>query len=286
MRISTKKAARFIRQAAIAALIAIVLWSVLTMIFEKQFIFFPDKYPSGPYAESARVHGLIDCWPVTEDGVKLHGWFLPADSAIATVVLAHGNAGNISHRLGFLETLRLSGFNVFMFDYRGYGKSEGSPSEEGIYRDGVAALDYAQALPGVHPRRIIFWGTSLGGAVAVEVATRRSVTALILESTITSAKDFAAIHYPFLLSRFLLQTKLNSIDKIARVHVPVLMIHGRRDRIVPFELGRELFSAANEPKEFYEIPRADHNDTYFIAGAAYFQRVRAFILNNLPAVEP
>lgn len=277
-----KKAIRFTRRAFIAIAIAVTFWSVVTMVFEQKFIFFPDKFPIGWYDESAQVAGLVDCWPVTDDGVKLHGWFLPADSAIATLVIAHGNAGNISHRLDLLEAIRRTGFNVFMFDYRGYGRSEGSPGEEGIYRDGVAAFDYARGLPGVDSQRIVFWGTSLGGAVAVEVATCRSIAALVLESTFTSAKDVATFHYPFLPSRYLLRTKLNSIDKISRVHVPLLMMHGRRDRVIPFKLGRELFTAANEPKEFYEIPGADHNDTYIVGGSAYFRRVRDFISNHLP----
>jgi hypothetical protein len=115
----------------------------------------------------------------------------------------------------------------------------------------------------------------------VEVAMHRPVAALILESTFTSAKDFAAVHYPFLPSRYLLRTKLNSIDKISKIHAPLLMIHGGRDRVVPFKLGKELFAAANEPKEFYEIPAADHNDTYAVGGPAYFQHIRKFVLSNL-----
>ncbi len=283
MQFSVTLAIRFVRQIIIAAIVAIILWSALTLIFENHFIFFPEKYSSSEYAESEQVPGLIDCWPVTDDGVRLHGWYLRADSAIATLVIAHGNAGNISHRLDLLVAIRRAGFNVFMFDYRGYGRSEGSPDEDGIYRDGLAAFDFVHNLTGIDTQRIIFWGTSLGGAVAVEVATRKRVAGLILESTFTSASDMAGVHYPYLPSRFILRAKLNSIDKIAKIHVPLLIIHGGRDRTVPFRLGKQLFDAANEPKEFFEIPSADHNDTYVAGGTAYFHRLRKFVVDNLPS---
>ncbi len=167
---------------------------------------------------------------MTEDKIKLHGWYAPCDSASATLVIAHGNAGNISHRFEIIQALQQTGFNVLMFDYRGYGRSEGSPDEEGIYKDGRAVFDYARSLPHVDSQRIVLWGTSLGGAVAVDVATQRPAAGLILESTFTSAKDMAAIHYPFLPMRYLLRTKMNSIDKISKLHIPLLFIHGARDR--------------------------------------------------------
>jgi fermentation-respiration switch protein FrsA (DUF1100 family) len=276
-----KNVGRFFRQSIIAVAVAILLWTILAMVFEKHFIFFPDKYPSGRYDESTRIPNLVDCWMVTEDRNKLHGWFAPSDNAIATLVIAHGNAGNISHRIEIMYTLQKNGFNVLMFDYRGYGRSEGSPSEEGIYADGRAAFEYAKNLPHVDPQKIVLWGTSLGGAVAVDVAMHKPVAGLILESTFTSAKDFAAIHYPFLPVRFLLRTELNSIGKIAKIHVPLLVIHGAMDRIVPIQLGRELFAAANEPKEFYEITNANHNDTFFIGGSAYVHQVREFVQNKI-----
>lgn len=282
MRTNFKKVVRFARQILIVVVVAIILWSILSMLFEKQFIFFPDKYPSGYYNESSRISDLVDCWMTTEDSVKLHGWYASSNKAIATLVIAHGNAGNISHRLELMSALQQSGFNVLMFDYRGYGRSEGSPNEDGIYKDGRAAFDYVRLLPQVDSQRIILWGTSLGGAVAADVALHRPAAGLILESTFTSIKDMAAIHYPFLPARYLLSTKLNSIDKISQVHIPVLVIHGTQDGIVPIRLGREMFAAANEPKEFYEIPNADHNDTYFVGGAHYFQRIRTFVLKSLP----
>jgi fermentation-respiration switch protein FrsA (DUF1100 family) len=256
----------------------VVILIVVVMLFEKQFIFFPDKYPAGQYLQAANIPGLTDCWMTTEDGIKLHGWFLPADSAIATLVMPHGNAGNISNRYVIMIALRKYGFNVLMFDYRGYGKSDGIPSEEGIYIDGRTAFDYAAKLPQVDSQKIVLWGTSLGGAVAVDVATKRQAACLILESTFTSAADMAAVHYPFLPVRYLLRTQLNSIEKIAQIHTPLLVMHGNNDRTVPIQFGKSLYASANEPKEFYEIVGADHNNTYMAGGAAYFKKVREFVL--------
>jgi fermentation-respiration switch protein FrsA (DUF1100 family) len=282
MQLSPKKIGRLFRQIVIAGVIAILFWSVLSMIFEEKFIFFPDKFPSGRYNESSHIPNLADCWIMTEDGIKLHGWFAPSNNAIATLVMAHGNAGNLSHRIDIIYNLQQSGFNVLMFDYRGYGKSDGSPSEDGIYRDCRAAFDYAVGLPNVDSRRIVIWGTSLGGAVAVDAAVHRPAAGLILESTFTSAKDLAAIHYSFLPSRFLLRIKLNSFDKITNIHIPLLVIHGTQDKVVPIQLGKKIFAAANEPKEFYEIANADHNDTFIAGGHEYYERIRTFILNILP----
>jgi len=282
MQITFNKVVRLFRQILIAAIAVVIFWSILSMFFEEKFIFFPDKYPSGRYEAASRVPHLVDCWIATEDGLKLHGWYASNDSAIATLVMAHGNAGNLSHRVEVIYSLQKAGFNVLIFDYRGYGRSEGTPDEEGIYKDGRGAFDYVRGLPHVDPRRIVLWGTSLGGAVAVDVAAQRPAAALILESTFTSARDLAGIHYPFLPTAYFLRTKLNSIDKISKIRVPLLVIHGTRDEIVPIRLGRKLFAAANEPKEFYEITSADHNDTFIAGGTEYFERVRKFVRNALP----
>jgi fermentation-respiration switch protein FrsA (DUF1100 family) len=265
-----------LRQILIAVVVAIALWTLVAMIFENKFIYFPSQYPHGLYEEARFIPHLTECWMTTEDGVKIHGWFTPADSAIATVVIAHGNAGNISHRIDFVRRLQQIHFNVMIFDYRGYGKSEGSPDEAGVYRDGRAAFDYVVRLPGVDARKIILWGTSLGGAVAVDVALHRQAAGLILESTFSSAKDVARVAYPFLPVQYTLRTKFNSVEKISAIKIPLLQMHGNRDGIIPIKLGRKLFDAAREPKEFYAISGADHNDTYIVGGKEYLERVRAF----------
>jgi fermentation-respiration switch protein FrsA (DUF1100 family) len=174
-----------------------------------------------------------------------------------------------------------------MYDYRGYGRSDGSPDEEGIYKDGRAVFDYALKLPEVDPRRVVLWGTSLGGAVAVDVALHRRTAGLILESTFSSAKDVACAVYPFLPVHFVLRSQFNSAEKIQNITVPVLVMHGNRDSIIPIALGRKLFRAANDPKEFYEITGADHNDTFFAGGTAYYDKVTLFsrTVLSLPAAQ-
>jgi fermentation-respiration switch protein FrsA (DUF1100 family) len=267
---------RLLRSLVIAAVSALLIWTIVLMIFEEKFIYFPQKYPTGAYAQAQSIPNLRDCWIRTKDSVTIHAWFAPAESAQVTLVVSHGNAGNISHRSLLLRALQRHGFNVLMYDYRGYGRSEGTPSEDGIYNDGLAAFDYAASLPEVKPGRIFLWGTSLGGAVAIDVATHRRAAGLILESTFTSAKDVARIVYPFLPVQFFMQTKLNSIEKIRTLTIPILFIHGAHDSIIPIGLGRKLFNAANEPKDFYEIPNADHNDTFFMGGDDYFTHVDDF----------
>jgi fermentation-respiration switch protein FrsA (DUF1100 family) len=271
---------------AIAGLVAILFWTVALMIFEEKFIYFPHKYPRGMYEDTRFIPGLKDCWITTEDGVKIHGWFVPADSALATLIMSHGNAGNISHRIPIIRELQRRKFNVLMFDYRGYGRSEGSPDEEGIYKDGRAVFDYALKLPEVDPRRVILWGTSLGGAVAVDVALHRRAAGLILESTFSSAGDVARMIYPFLPVHFVLRSQFNSAEKIQNITIPVLVMHGNRDSIIPIALGRKLYRAANDPKEFYEITGADHNDTFFTGGNAYYDKVTLFARTVLPLPAP
>ncbi|MDP2883592.1 MAG: alpha/beta hydrolase [Ignavibacteria bacterium] len=265
----------------IAAVAALIFWTIALMLFEDKFIYFPAKYPNGAYDQASSMPNLRDCWVTAEDGVKLHGWFAPAESAKTTLVISHGNAGNISHRYLLMRSLLRHKFNVLMYDYRGYGRSEGTPGEVGIYKDGRAFFDYASNLPEVNPQRIILWGTSLGGAVAIDVATQRAAAGLILESTFTSGKDVARILYPFLPVHFFLRSKFNSIEKIRTLNIPTLIMHGEHDSIIPLGLGRKLFNAANEPKQFYEIPGADHNDTFFVGGDEYFNRIDQFVTKAL-----
>jgi Hydrolases of the alpha/beta superfamily len=269
-----------VRQILIAVVASIVLWTIAAMVFENKFIFFPLKYPEGIYEDARFIPNLTECWITTEDGVKIHGWFTRAESAIATLVIAHGNGGNISYRIDLMKRLQKVQFNVLMFDYRGYGKSEGSPDEAGVYSDGRAAFDYALQLPGVDPHKIILWGTSLGGAVAVDVAIHRRPAGLILESTFSSAEDVARKAYPYLPVQFTLRSKFNSIDKIPHIGVPLLQMHGNKDKVIAFDLGKKLFEAAREPKEFYVIEGSDHNDTYIVGGQAYLEKVRSFALRT------
>ena len=208
----------------------------------------------------------------------LHGVLSRADSAVATILFSHGNAGNLSHRLHWLRKMLPLKLNVFMYDYRGYGKSEGTPTEDGIYADARAAFDHLRTIEGMGDSPVILWGRSLGGAVTVDLATHRNADAMILESTFTSAADMASSAYPFLpfLGK-LIRTKLDSRSKIGSITIPSLYIHGSDDSIVHMDLGRKLFEAAGGQKSLYIIEGAGHNDTYIVGGEQYLARLVNFL---------
>jgi fermentation-respiration switch protein FrsA (DUF1100 family) len=267
----------------ITILIIISFFALFIRLFENKFIFFPFKYPRGYW--HPEVFGLQaeDCYFKTADGNQLHGWFFPKDGARATLLWCHGNAGNITDRLDNLAKLTKLPVNIFIFDYRGYGRSQGSPDEKGIYLDAEAAYDYLTSRKDVEQDKIILFGRSLGGAVAVDLATKRPCAGLILESTFTSAKDMAKSAFGFIPVYWIIKTKLNSIDKISKIRVPILFLHGTEDRTVPIKLGRRLYEAANGLKEFYQIQGADHNDTYIIGGQPYFDKLFEFIKQTGPS---
>ncbi len=243
---------------------------------EKQFIFFPYK----TIEETPRDWGLAyeDVYFTTEDGVKLNGWWVPGKGSPVTLLWFHGNAGNISHRVDTLKDRhdRL-GVNIFIFDYREYGRSEGKVSEEGTYRDGTAAIKYLRGRPGLDPAKIVLFGESLGGAVAVEMAIRYDCAALIMESPFLSIAEMAKVSFPFLPVGPLLRTKYNTLSKIGKVKAPILIVHGEQDEIVPFRHGRRLFEAAPEPKEFFPIRGAHHNDISVVGGTAYLDKLSQFL---------
>ncbi|MBA4394366.1 MAG: hypothetical protein C0407_12515 [Desulfobacca sp.] len=173
--------------------------------------------------------------------------------------------------------LMAKGINVFIFDYRGYGKSEGTLSEQGFYTDALAAWDCLLQEGPASPSRVVLFGRSLGCAMAVDLALQVPAAGLILESGFPHLGTMARYHYPFVISEKFLSSRYDALSKIARLKIPVLVVHGAKDSIVPIALGRRLFQAAPEPKAFYEIPGADHNDTYLIGGEAYFRMIQETI---------
>jgi fermentation-respiration switch protein FrsA (DUF1100 family) len=215
------------------------------------------------------------------DGPRLRGWWVPAETARATVLFLHGNAGNISHRVDSLRILHQLGLNTFIFDYRGYGRSEGTPSEQGTYRDAEAAWEYLIRKHGVAPRRLVVFGRSLGGAIAAWLASRHRPGALVLESTFTSVPDLAAQLYPFLPVRWLSRFRYSTEEHLRGVSCPVLIVHSPEDEIVPFSHGLQLFSGAREPKELLRI-RGGHNDGFLVSGTSYTEGLRGFLERSLP----
>jgi len=250
---------------------------------ESFFIYFPQSYFDFSPEEFRLAYK--DAYFDTEDGEKLHGWLFQGAEAGPVILHSHGNAGNISHRLDLVQLFLRRGLSVFLFDYRGFGKSSGRPSETGLYRDGIAALSYLIEKERIAPERIVLHGHSIGAAVAIEVALEKKVRGLVIESAFTSTKDMAKGMALFALFSPLLPAHYNNIEKIGRVSVPKLIVHGDRDEIVPFSMGQKLFEAATDPRFFYPVKDAGHNDVFIVGGEKYFQVFAEFARNAKIAKE-
>ncbi len=245
---------------------------------EKFALYFPERtLHTTPLADGLAYEDVR--FPAA-DGRMLHGWFVPAAGARFTLCWFHGNAGNISHRvhhLGYLH--RRFGLNTFIFDYRGYGHSEGwrfSLSERATYRDATGALAYLRRRSDVDPRRIIYFGQSLGAAVAVELSRRHPPAGLVIETTFSTLKDVARIHYPY-VPLWLLQTKYDTVSKLPELRVPLLILHGDQDEVVPLALAERLYAAARDPKTLAVVHGAHHNDIYIVGNAEYFSAWERFL---------
>ena len=216
----------------------------------------------------------------TTDGVLLHGWYVYADEPRGTVLFLHGNAGNISHRLDSIAIFRNLGLDTLIIDYRGYGLSEGKPSERGTYLDAEAAWEYLVGERGTTPERIVVFGRSLGGAVAARLATGRRPGALIIESTFSSGVDMARRLYPFMPVALITRLRYPVIDYATAVTCPVLVVHSRDDEIIPFEQARSVYDAVPTPKSFLEIA-GDHNTGFLLSRARYSAGLDAFVSEHL-----
>ena len=213
----------------------------------------------------------------TRDNESLHAWWVPAEGRERAVLLFfHGNAGNISGRIETLEIFHRLGLSVLLVDYRGYGQSTGTPSEDGLYRDADAVWQYLTQARGIDPSRIVVYGRSLGGGVATWLATQHPTGALILESTFTSVPDVAARHYPFLPVRLLARSRFDNLSRIDNIQTNLLVIHSADDELIPFEHGQRLFDAARQNKVFLEL-KGGHNDGSFTSGEKYVDALDSFI---------
>ncbi len=255
-------------------LAALAAWAEeRTMPFEDRFIFFPSRQLVATPADAGLAFEDVR---IGRNG-RLHGWFVPG-AGPTTLLWFHGNAGNISHRVQMMAPLRDAlAASIFIFDYSGYGLSAGQPSEQATYEDARAALDYLRSRKDVRADRIVYFGKSLGAAVAVALAVEEVPYRLVVQSAFTSIRDLAAHHYPFLPLRGLLTTRFDTEERIRHVRAQVLIVHGERDDIVPVEHAHRLFDAAPEPKRLLIVQGASHNDVLEAGGQRYLDALREFI---------
>lgn len=216
-----------------------------------------------------------DAYFLTIDNKRLNGWFVPNDKAKFTALFCHGNAGNISHRIDKILILRKLGLNIFVFDYRGYGNSKGTPSEPGLYRDGEAAYEYLVSKKKISKSNIVLYGESIGAAVVIDLASKREIKAIITEEAFTSVKDMAGMVYPF-LPYFVFASRFDSASKIRHVSCPKLIIHSVNDEIVPFSLGQRLFDEASPPKRLVKL-RGGHNTAFLDSAKEYEDGISSFL---------
>ena len=262
---------------AVGVVIGVVLRQM--SILDRFMVYFPSRQLHTTPAEVGLEYS--DVYLTTADGVRIHAWHIPGESD-TTLLWLHGNAGNISHRVDNIAALsRLTGLGVLIVDYRGYGLSEGSPTEGGLYLDAEAAFEYLSSETGLDPKQhIVLFGRSLGVGVAAETATRHAVRCVILESGFTSTIDMARATRPEWLVRALMPfvgARYDTLSKIGSIKSPVMIVHGDRDDIVPFHMAEQLFEAARDPKRFHAVRGAMHNDVYKRGDAAYFRALREFI---------
>lgn len=243
-------------------------------LLERRTLFFPLQDMEFSPKDVGLEFEEVNFW--AKDKTKLSGWWIPHKKARFTILFCHGNAGNISHRLEKILFFHQLNCNVFIFDYRGYGKSQGRPSEKGLYQDVQAAYDYLLG-KGIKESDIIGYGESLGGAVVVELASKNKLAGLVVDSSISSAKDMAKTIFPF-LPHWTFASRLDSVSKIRNIHIPKLIIHSLNDEIVPFEQGKKLYDSAAGPKEFLAI-RGGHNSGFFESNQKIKEKLIEFIKN-------
>ncbi len=268
------------RRRAVAGAVALAMVVCLSAGcgFDRRFVFQPRPWKLNNLAKRSGLP-IEDVELHTSDGVMLHGWFIPAPTPLATLLWCHGNAGNMTDRLDKLAELYRRHLSIFIFDYRGYGQSHGVPSEDGLYRDAQAA--YAYLIDGRHldPKRVVLFGRSLGCAVAGDLATQRPAAGLILESPFSSLQEVIRTRYGNWPLEQFFDSNFDLLAKMPRIHMPVLIIHGDRDEVVPLSLGQRVYDAANPPKDFYLIAGAHHDDMSRVGGKRYFERFVEFVQN-------
>ena len=248
---------------------------VLIFFYQKNLIFFPSK----DNLEIPKGMDIEEVFFMTDDSIRLHAWHLNNDSK-KTVLFFHGNAGNLSHRRGQLEIFNKLKLNALIFDYRGYGKSEGVIKKESdLYLDAQSAFNYLVSKKGISPQRIILWGRSLGGAIAIHTALNKKPLALIVESSFFSMDEMASKQFPFLPTRLLSRFHFRSNEKIGNINSKILIVHSKDDEMIPFENGRGLYEKAADPKVFLEIS-GSHNDGFQDSYDVYLRGLESFLVGE------
>jgi uncharacterized protein len=278
-----KRLKRMIWQILIALAGGYILLAAALFVFQGYLVYRPTKQHVATPKDHERPMDYEDVWMQTSDGMRIHGWFVPAgaESPKGTVLMFHGNAGNVSHRLETIAVFHELGYNAMIIDYRGYGLSDGAPAEQGTYRDAEAAWKYLTHKRKLDRNRIVIFGRSLGAAVAAWLAVEKHSAGLILESAFTSIPDLGAELYKFLPVRMLARINYNTLGRIQQVRCRMLVIHSPDDEIIPCHHGRKLFAAAKEPKTFQEII-GGHNDGFIKSGNLYTDCVAKFLEEAIP----
>jgi uncharacterized protein len=252
--------------------------ALLIYLAQRRLLYFPDTTPvERPSGEDLK--SLQEVRLEAVDRVQLNAWYWPG-KRLDNILMFHGNAGHRGHRLGWARGFHELGFGVFLLDYRGYGGSGGSPTEQGLYLDSQAALEWLRRKPG----RLVYLGESLGSGPAIELAVKQAPAAMILHAPLTSAVAAGQAAYPFLPVRLLLRDRYENDRKIGKVACPVLIIHGERDSVIPFHHGRKLFDLASNPKEWLAVPHADHNNLAEIGDRLYWKTIQSFLETFLPQI--
>ncbi len=251
-------------------------------MFESTFVFQPSPWEDRRWAQLSGLP-LEDVWLPVDDDVTVFGWFVDAGPTTPVLFWCHGNAGNISYRLENMRLLFQRGISIFIFDYRGYGRSTGQPTEEGFYQDALVSYDYLIHQRKTSPERLIIFGRSLGSSVAGEIAVQRPTSGLIVEGAFPSIQAMADHHYFGLPASWVMDVEFNLTKKVQALKVPLLVMHGEQDAVVPMFLGKQVFEAAPEPKKWYAVSQAGHNDVPFVGGEAYFQEIDAFVSKAIPS---
>lgn len=259
---------------AIIIILSLLALNVLMYFQQPLMIFYPMR----------DVHQVPSDWGMnydeitftTSDGLQLNGWYVPRHDSKQVLLFFHGNAGNISHRRDSIEIFHRLGLNVFIIDYRGYGKSQGKPDEQGLHLDAKAAWRFLIEEKGFSANNIIIFGRSLGGAVAARLAAEVPARGLMLESTFTSAKDFAKSVFTILSRLVYLRYEFDVAENIQRVNYPVLVLHSPDDEIMPYKLGEKVYQAANQPKRFVQM-KGDHNYGFILSQPGYSEAIRDWL---------